>query len=153
MRWALVTAPRFGDEIKLVATRAAINCAGLFAVSTLTKWGARSILRDSALVTEALVTSVVKATGVMDARPHWTEIEHLNLITVRLLGLESSVVIEVWDADTDTPTQPAPAGSVVNRGSYRAGGGKVVWAELALMLQPHTEPDLLRRVREGLDGL
>ncbi|MGH8603495.1 MAG: hypothetical protein ACREXR_12210 [Gammaproteobacteria bacterium] len=117
---------------------------------TLTRWKALSILRDAATVTEELVTNAVKATGVMDEFPRWTGLEHLNVIMVRLLGLDSSVVVEVWDCDSDTPTQPGTAGSAVQRGSYFAGGGKVVWAELS---PPQNNPDFLRRVRDGLDRL
>jgi hypothetical protein len=117
------------------------------------KWRALSILPDAVTETEALVTSAVKATGVMVERLRWTEVYHLNFITVRLLGLEASVVIEVWDCDPDTPTLASPAGVVVNRGSYRVGSGKVVWAELTLFPQPHQDLDLLRRVRDGLEKL
>jgi hypothetical protein len=36
-----VTTPLCHDGLRLVATRSAINCAGLFVVSTLMKWGAQ----------------------------------------------------------------------------------------------------------------
>lgn len=130
-----MSAPRAYDGIRLVATRPAINCACLFVVSTLTKWGARSILLDAVKVTEELVTGAVEATCVMEDRPHLTDPKHLNFVTVRLLALEASVVIEVWDCEPDSPTQPPPTGSVVKHGSYLTDGGKVVWAELPVY--PH----------------
>jgi hypothetical protein len=89
----------------------------------------------------------------MDERLRWTEVNHLNFITVRLLGLEASIVVEVWDCDPTKPPLTAPAGVVVNRGAYRLGIPKVVWAELTLFSQPHLDPDLLRRVRDGLEKL
>ena len=77
-----MTTPLCHDGLRLVATRSAISCAGLFVVSTLTRWGTRSILLDAVLVTEELVTSAVKATGVMDEHVHWTEVTRINFITV-----------------------------------------------------------------------
>ena len=128
----LVTLPRLHDDLMLVATRPAINCAGLFVVSTLTRWRVQSILVDSVVEVERLVTNAVKQTGRMVDLPILTDVSRLNFITVRLLRLEHSVAIEVWDVEPDTPTQPPPRGSVMNRGSYLEAGGKVVWAELAL---------------------
>jgi hypothetical protein len=61
--------PRFSERFRLVATRPAISCAGLFVASTLTKWGLLSILPEAMTVTEDLVTSAVKQTGIMDERP------------------------------------------------------------------------------------
>jgi hypothetical protein len=145
--------PRFSEGFRLVATRSAISCAGLFVASTLAKWRLLSILPEATTETEALVTSAVKQTGMMDERPRWTEISHLNFIMVRLVGLEASVVIEIWDCDPDNPTLASPAGAVVNRGSYRLGSGKIVWVELTVFPQSHQNPDLLRRVRDGLEKL
>jgi hypothetical protein len=57
-------------------------------------------------VTDELVERAVKATIVTDECPHWTDLEPVNVIRVRLLKLDSSTVIEVWDYDTETRTQP-----------------------------------------------
>lgn len=65
-----MTIPRFTDGIRLVTTPTAISCAGLFVVSTITRWRTRPIQLDAVFVTEELVTSVVKATGVMDEHVH-----------------------------------------------------------------------------------
>ena len=70
VRDIFVTIPRFTDGIRLVATPTAISRADLFVVSTLTRWEARSILLDAVFVTEKLVTSAVKATGVTDEHVH-----------------------------------------------------------------------------------
>ncbi|MCA1709255.1 MAG: hypothetical protein LC808_40620, partial [Actinobacteria bacterium] len=67
-------------------------------------------------MSEELVTSAVKATGVMDEHVHWTEVTRINFITVHLLCREDSIRIEVWDSAT-------------NRGCYATADGKVVWAE------------------------
>jgi len=159
-----MTSPHLHDGLRLVATQSAINCAGLFVVSTLTKWGARGILLDAVLVTEELVTNAVKATGVMEARVDWNELTRIEFITVRLLGFEASIRIEVWDSAPNPPLLPDEAGSSIKRGSYPTPRGKVVWAELAVYPhrsstpQPPAEqfgqdPDLLRRMRDGLEDL
>ncbi|MGH3915730.1 MAG: hypothetical protein ACRDTC_20320 [Pseudonocardiaceae bacterium] len=154
--------PRFADELRLVAIKSAINCAGLFVVSTLTKWGARGILLDAVSVTEELVTNAVKATGIPEERVHWTELTRIEYITVRLLGLEASIRIEVWDSAPNLPVLPDDADSPVKHGCQSAPRGKVVWAELPVRPrtagptpdeEPAQDPDLLSRVRDGLDRL
>jgi hypothetical protein len=114
---------------------------------TLDKWGASSIVANALLVVTELVTNAVKATGVTDEHPNWSELDHLNLIRVRLVGLDASVVITVWDsdpyppADTDLDDENSRSlqliESVTSRwDSYPVSQGKVVWAEL-----PSRHPD------------
>ena len=161
-----MSTPRFHDGMRLVSTRTAINCAGLFVVSTLTKWGARTILRSVVLETEELVTAAVNATGIPEERAYWTKLIRIEYITVQLYGFDTSVRIEAWDSAPNLPLLPEEAESTVKRGYYPTPGGKVVWAELPILPyrpshppQPATEqfaqddPDLLRRVRDGLEGL
>ncbi len=111
-----MSTPRFSQGFRLVATRSAITCAGLFVASTLAKWRLLSILPEATTATEELVTSAVKQTGIMDKRPRWTEVYHLNFITVRLVRLETSVAIEVWDCDPSAPLLAAPTDAVIDRG-------------------------------------
>jgi hypothetical protein len=129
VRDIFVTIPRFTDGIRLVATPTAISCAGLFVVSTLTRWGARSILLDAMFVTEELVTSAVEDTGVTDEHVRWTEVTRVNFITVHLLGREDSIRIKVWDSSPNLPLLPDDAGSPVKRGCYAClpeGASRVV---------------------------
>lgn len=170
MRGIVVTVPRFHDGIRLVATHSAISCSRLFVASTLAKWGARVIIDAAVLVVEELVATAVRATGTMEERVRWTELTRIEFITVRLLGLESSIRIEVWDIAPNPPALPAEDNSPVKRGCYPATRGKVVWAELPLLpcrrgprgpIHPPPERQgryqvdlgLLRRVRDGLEGL
>jgi hypothetical protein len=90
-----VTTPLCHDGLRLVATRSAINCAGLFVVSTLMKWGARTILRSAVVETEELVTAAVNATGIPGERMYWTELTRIEYITIQLYDFEESVRIEV----------------------------------------------------------
>ncbi|MGH3624787.1 MAG: ATP-binding protein [Sciscionella sp.] len=153
--------PRFSDQLDLATLRTAVSCARLFTEYTLDKWGASSIVDNALLVVTELVTNAVQATGVTDEHPHLSELNHLNLIRVHLLGLDSSIVIAVWDsdpyppvqADTDTDEESSRSlqriESVSSRwGSYPVSQGKVVWAELPVYpCTPHGLPRHPRRSR------
>ena len=166
MRGVLVSELRLHDGIRLVSTRTAVTCAGLFVVSTLTKWGARTILRSAVRETEDLVIEAVNATGIPEERMYWTELTRVEYITIQLYGSPESVRIEVWDSAPNPPVLPEEAESPIKRGYYPTPRGKVVWSELPLLpqrpshpTQPATEqfapadPDLLRQVRDGLERL
>lgn len=128
-----MTAPRLHDGLRLVATRSAISCARLFVEYTLDRWGAGFLIQDAVPVVDELVTSAVKATGIMDETVRWTEVTHLEFITVGLLGFEASVRIEVWDSAPNPPVLTDEADAVIKRGCYLAARGKVVWAELGVL--------------------
>lgn len=178
--------PRVSDSIALAALRTAVSVSRLFVRSTLTKWGATSTVDDALLIVSELVTNAVLATGVPGEAPRWVELSKLNLIHVRLDGLNESIVISVWDTSKKVPTiKDAVDGDEGGRGlaivdalasdwgSYPHRGGKVVWAVLpvykrtshglpqrtrkpssqAAKHEPPANADLLRRVRDGLQGL
>ena len=164
-----MTTPRFSDEIRLVATKPAISCSRLFVECMLRHWGAGFLVDDAVREVDELVTSAVKATGTMDEPVRWTGVTHMEFITVRVFGFESSVRIEVWDSAPNPPTFSDEPGAAIKRGCYPTVRGKVVWAELPVLPprrrpNPHprsddkleqTEPgpELLRRVRDGLEKL
>src|SRR5882757_8224006 len=135
--------PRFLDQLDLAAVRTAAGCARVFTTSTLTKWKALSVIDDAELIVSELVTNAVMATGNMGKRPTWPELEGVAVITVCLVGLKNSIVIEVRDCDPSepvlkdaTPDDDNGRGlflvdSLASRwGSFPYHGGKVVWAEL-----------------------
>lgn len=162
MRGIFVSTPRFHDGLRFVATRTAISCSRMFVAYPLGRWGATSILDGALQLVGELVTNAVKATGTTDERP---ELTNVSFITVRLLGLEDSIGIEVWDSAPTQPALPDEASAHVRRGYYSVACGKVVWAELPLLPQCRQplpqlpakqfgqDPDLLRRVRDGLESL
>ena len=129
--------PRFADSLTLAATRAAIGCGQMFVSHTLYHWNARFIEDDALLAVTELVTNAVKTTGVMDEHPRWWELDHLNLIRVRLLGMDASLVIEVWDSDPEPPELMNPRWHYIQPRS----GGKVVWCELPFPRRSRTMPD------------
>ncbi|MEU8860927.1 ATP-binding protein [Streptomyces umbrinus] len=117
----------------------------MFVETTLAKWGATPVIDDALLVVSELVTNSVKATGVTTRDPNWAELGELKLISVRLLGLERSIMIEVWDVESREPVAQradfnAESGrglflveAIASRwGSRPARPGKVVWAELLI---------------------
>lgn len=163
--------PRLVDGLTFVATRTAISCSRVFVAYTLDRWGAGLVAAEAELVVDELVTTAVQAADVRDEREHWTALTAPEFIAVRLLGLEASIRIEVWDRSLTRPALTNEASAHVRRGSYAVGDRTVVWAELPLLprrsgpvapihLPPpeerwrhQTDPDLLHRVREGLDSL
>jgi len=126
----LAVTPRLLGSLKLVATRTAISCSRMFVAHTLEEWHVDSLVDDALLIVDELITNAVKATGTMDEHP---DFENANFIAMRLLGLETSIRIEVWDSAPSEPPLLPGAGPPVRRGSYLASGGKVVWAELSLL--------------------
>ncbi|MGH3696961.1 MAG: hypothetical protein ACRDRX_23780 [Pseudonocardiaceae bacterium] len=119
--------PRFADSVTLAATRAAIGCAQMFVSHTLYHWNARFAEDDALLAVTELVTNAPKATGVMDEHPRWWDLGHLNLIKMRLLGMDASIVIEVWDSDPEPPGLMDPRWHCLQLRS----GGTIVRCELA----------------------
>lgn len=82
-----MTTPRLHDSIRLVATRSAISCSRLFVECTLRHGGAGFLVDDAVREVDELVTNAVKATGMMDDTVRWTEVTRIELVAVRLLGL------------------------------------------------------------------
>lgn len=140
--------PLRADHLKLAAVLTAPACARLLVHRACSQWGVPGEQADIAeLVASELVTNSVEATGVADANPGYPVIYTLaKLIEIRLLRLEHSLILEVWDTSLDPPQLLDPDGEaeygrglqLVDRLSVRWGyyyarsGGKAVWSELAL---------------------
>lgn len=183
--------PQAVTGLTLAAVPTAVRCSRMFVRLCLRQWGLPSLAGDSELVISELVTNAVKATGVTEAAPRWSQLAGLATIDVRIMLFERSIVIAVWDRDPAAPV-PRESGlpdsengrglSIVAALSTRwdyfphGGGGKCVWAELAIQpdgLLPAglpqrvpglpggraaefvsvIDPGLLRRVRDGLKNL
>ncbi|MGA5000927.1 ATP-binding protein [Streptomyces arboris] len=147
---------RFVDQLSLVAAQSAVRTSRHFLRFALSKWQAALIEDDVLLVASELVTNAINVTGVVAAKPTWGELERLDLVHVRLVGLRDSVVVEVWDVSGEPPRlQRVGDDSEEGRGlflvqelaerwgSYRTTGGKAVWAQLAV------RPPLPRRSPRG----
>lgn len=143
---------RFFDQLSLAAVRSAVSDSRHFLRLTLGKWQAAFIEDDALLIASELVTNAITATGILTGSPTWGELEKLNLVHVRLVGLEDSVVIEVWDVSEQVPMlrkadddAEGGRGLLLVRhlakrwGFHATGAGKVVWAELAV-LPPQPTP-------------
>lgn len=128
-----MTRPRFTDQLDLAAVPTAVSCARMFVEAVLIKWGAVALLDQARAVVTDLVTDAVESTGVTETGIRWWEIEYLNLIKVRILGLDASIVIEVWDSDTEPPISKASSRDA-HRWNYfhPRTGGKVVWCEMEI---------------------
>jgi hypothetical protein len=160
------------DQLDLAAVVTAVSCSRHFVRVTFMRWGATHVLDDALLVTTELVTNAVKATGIIEPDPSWGDLQSLALLTVRLIGLDTSVIIEVWDVSPEEPKATAAAPddeeghglAIVSHLATRWGscphrGGKVVWAELAVSAWDEAVsralPDryVLERVINGLREL
>ncbi len=180
--------PRAVTGLALAAVPTAVRCSRMFVNLCLRQWGLRSLEDDSELVVSELVTNAVAATGVTEAEPRWSQLADLATIHVRVMLFEGSIVIAVSDKSPASPVlrQSPPDGengrglsivaALCKRWNYLLldGGGKCVWAELAIQpdalpsaelprrvpasssvraAESRTDPDLLRRVHEGLKNL
>ena len=118
--------------------------------SIVTAWGLKRV-RDAALLTSELVTNAIRATGITGAVARWSDPDHLALIRLRLIVVDDSLIIEVWDReatppilpDTPDPEDDSGRGLLIVAGLskqwnyYRlAEGGKWVWAELGIPATP-----------------
>ena len=177
-----MTRPRLHDGIQLVSTRSAIPCARLFVEHILGKWGAYTLIREAVRQVHDLVTMAVGATGITEDRSVWGKLPRIEFITVRLLGFEESVRIEVWDSGPNLPVLDETVGSdirhtrgdsgaddddcaeqgAVRRGAYPTPRGRVVWVEVSVYphrpsLPPQPPAERFRRDHEALrrvrDGL
>ncbi|MET8981950.1 ATP-binding protein [Streptomyces sp. NPDC004539] len=137
--------PRFADRLSLPAVPSSVSLSRDFTRLALAKWPARLIEDDALLVVSELVTNAVLATP-----------DDLGLVTVRLLGLRTGLVVEVGDGSPKEPVPTEPdeyseggRGLLLVRelaarwGSCALPDGKVVWAEIAVQGNPS---------RQRLDG-
>jgi len=183
-----MTPPQAVTGLTLAAVPTAVRCSRMFVSSCLRQWGLLSLADDSELVASELVTNAVAATGVVEAEPRWSQLAGLATIHVRVMLFEGSIVIVVWDRNPSPPVlrQSAPdsengrglsiVAALCKRWDHFLvdGGGKCVWAELAIQpdalpsaelprrvpasfgvraAKSGTDPGLLRRVHEGLKSL
>ena len=135
----------------LVASEPAVNIFGLTTRYTARAW-LPQVERCAEEVARELVSRAVKTTGISGPRPRWTDIEDedIPLIEVGLRLEHPSLIVEVWDGDRTSPSPPPGAClddhlTVVHERAQRwnwhsRGRGKVIWAELRIPLQHHTNP-------------
>jgi anti-sigma regulatory factor (Ser/Thr protein kinase) len=147
--------PSIASEISLAAVVTAIGRARAYVTSIVTTWGLECVRDDAALLTSELVTNAVRATGITGAAPRWSDPDHLALIRLRLIVVDDSLIIKVWDReatppvllDTSDPEDEGGRGLLIVAGLskqwnyYRlADGGKWVWAELDIPADPGPLP-------------
>jgi hypothetical protein len=147
------------SSLTLAALPTAVKLSRTMVAVTLRWWGLGHLADDTQLVASELVTNAVQATGIVTPNPSWTERQHLATIRLRIIHLETRIVIEVWDRDLTPPAaQDLSADAEDGRGlaivtalSQQWGyfhaieGGKVVWAELRIPPPPMTAAGLPAR--------
>jgi anti-sigma regulatory factor (Ser/Thr protein kinase) len=168
----------WSDELTLVAEPTAVRCARAFVRLALAKWASATLEDDASVIVSELTTNAVTASekhtaalasaqtqttaqtqagaangtyaeaGPYAAPGTYTAVPRMPLITVRMLGTATGLVIEVWDTSPAAPTPTAPrsdaeeweaeggrglhlVGTLAHRWGWRpAPRGKVVWAHL-----------------------
>jgi hypothetical protein len=133
-------------DLTLIAANSAERFSGLFAKGTAVAWGFRHLATDAETLAVELITRAVETTGNPTPRRTFTELlkNRPPNIGIRITQQDHGLLIEVWDSDS-TPPQGADAHLTIvanvsqDWGCYRPrGGGKVIWAELAMPSQHHT---------------
>lgn len=135
---------RFVRSIDFAALPTAVPCTRLFVASTLGRWGARFLEADAEVLAVELVRHSVQTCGVMDDDVRLYELDHLNVIQVRLLGFARTIGIEVWDSAEEPATLPEHYregefcglalvdARAKDWGSVITPQGRVMWAELGV---------------------
>ncbi len=139
--------PSIASEISLAAVVTVIGYARAYVTSIVTAWGLECLRDDAVLLTSELVTNAVRATCITGPAPRWSDPHHLALIRLRLIVVDDSLIIEVWDReatppvlpDTPDPEDESGRGLLIVAGLSKqwnydrpAEGGKWVWAELGI---------------------
>ncbi len=146
MSIAVPLRPQLTSGLTLAAVPTAAGVARSFTRQCLSQWGLNRLISDAELVTSELVTNAVNATGTINPRPRWSELNNLALITIRLAVTVDSLIVEVWDRDPSPPVPQHPdledqtgrglliVAALCRRWHYflPESGGKAVWGELAI---------------------
>ena len=104
-----------------------------FVTKTLTQWHLKHITNATELIVSELVTNAVKATGITDPAPRWTEITNLNVIHLRLrLPHDNSIVMELRDSSRKPPVFGPATGKEHHGYCFPPEDGKVVWCALPI---------------------
>lgn len=137
---------RYVRTAEYAALPTAVGAARREVVQTLKDWGLLGLIDTAELLVSELVTNAVKATGIMSARPRYTELEHLQRVVMQLRVERDGLFVLVWDSDPQPPVrrhvstddESGRGLQLVDAMSQRWGyyqpsaGGKVVWFELSL---------------------
>ncbi|GAA4507079.1 hypothetical protein GCM10023191_065020 [Actinoallomurus oryzae] len=133
--------------LRLAALPSAVSTARRHAEFLLARWGMASLADTTALIVSGLVTNAVKAVGVVDEAPSWSDLrERLTTICLCLYCCPSGVVVEVWDSESRPPKRKEAderdesgcgiqlVEALSKQWGYRwpKTGGKWVWCELTI---------------------
>ncbi len=138
---------QLASDLTLTALHTAIRFSGLFAKFTAQRWGLRPLTDDAEKVAAELTARAVETTGNPDPNPRYTELSELHIIGIRVSRKVHGLLVEVWDSDP-IPPQDAYLDNHLSTVAeisqqwnfYRPrGGGKVIWAELAIPQQHQTD--------------
>jgi anti-sigma regulatory factor (Ser/Thr protein kinase) len=151
-------APPPRDRLKLVGTRSAVGLARLHTVDVLSCWGVHpdSVETVKLLVSE-LTTNAVRCLNMrQEESPPYAEHNTAQAFELALEITNGAIRVSVWDPDPQPPIlEHAGVDATGGRGLFivaamsrrwgsypvRALLGKVVWAEVPLVLVTHGRAD------------
>jgi anti-sigma regulatory factor (Ser/Thr protein kinase) len=139
---------RHAEHVRLAALVSSVGCSRVFVRGICTAWQLETERIEVAqLLTSELVSNAIMASGVTGPLlVHGLPYADLQLIGLRLLALDDSLVIQVWDTSPKPPKLLTPPVLLehgrglqlvdalsIRWGYYHAPiSGKVVWCQLAL---------------------
>ena len=148
--------------LTLAAVPAAVGRSRDLVRLGLDRWRLAVLVPDAEMVVSELATNAIQAMGPTDADATWNDMaDDAETFHVRILLFQTSIVIEVWDADPAPPIlQHGTSEEEGGRGLLIVAalsakwdwfpapqGGKVVWAELAIPPRLLTGAGLPQRSR------
>jgi anti-sigma regulatory factor (Ser/Thr protein kinase) len=159
------------EHLRLPALVSSVAGSRLFVRQTCKSWQMRQEqIDDAQLLASELVSNAILASGATEPRSTWSlPYADSQLIGLRLLALDGSLVIEVWDSSPRSPKliertdllehgrglQLVDALSI-RWGHYPRIGGKVVWCQLALDADVYEhetdEVETYKRVTQALEA-
>jgi anti-sigma regulatory factor (Ser/Thr protein kinase) len=164
---------RRSEHLHLAALVSTVGCSRLFVRQVCASWQLDQEQTDVVeLLVSELASNAVVASGVTGPRPvRGLAYADLQLIGIRLLAFDDSLVVEVWDTSPRLPKLIEPSLEaehgrglqMVDSLSLRWGyyhariSGKVVWCQVALNasaleLSGHDDADEFQRVLEALEA-
>lgn len=90
--------------LRLAALPNAVSTARQHAELLLARWDMASLTDTTTLIVSELVINAVKAVGIVDESPSWSDLrERLTTICLCLYRCPRGVVVEVWDSESSPP--------------------------------------------------
>ncbi|MEV5414446.1 ATP-binding protein [Thermopolyspora sp. NPDC052614] len=137
---------RFTSCIALPAMASSVGTARMYTRHLMEKWNLMAVVDDAELVVSEIVTNAIKAANLIPPQARYPELyDRLEVVCLCLRALENELLIEVWDANQESPERrEVTLDEEGGRGLFLVEslctqwgvrpliGGKIVWATIGL---------------------